>query len=306
MLAFPKSAAESKPGKKDMHIGSARPVAARLFVAISLVAALAYAEPSIAERALRESEAELVHFAFATQLGSGVYSIGGRTVQIYRLPFAWTIAEPEDGRPGVRLRLPATIGLYDFAARDVIESGLPDRLDTFSAAAGLELDFPLADGWHVVPYAEAGHAWDRSSDADAVLYSASLHARREWSAGDRDFRLNTGFVYAAVNFDGAQGTSDLAKLEAGLELRRLAGFELAGGRADIGFYLLAEWYADRPGEPVVRSAGPDSLPMQFEAGFTLGARPRMKIWKLPLPRVGLAYRFGDGISAYRLVLGAPF
>ena len=76
-----------------MYIGSARPAAARLVVAVSLVAALAYAEPSVAERALRESEAELVHFAFATQLGSGVYSIGGRTVQIYRLPFAWSIAD---------------------------------------------------------------------------------------------------------------------------------------------------------------------------------------------------------------------
>lgn len=289
-----------------MYIGSARPAAVRLVVAISLVVALAYAEPSVAERSLRESEAELVHFAFATQLGSGVYSIGGRTVQIYRLPFAWTIAEAEAGRPGIRLRLPATLGIYDFEARDVIESGLPDRLDTVSAAAGLELDFSLAGDWHLVPYAEAGRAWERSSDADATLYSASLHARREWSAGDRDFRLNTGFVYAAVNFDGAQGTSDLAKFEAGLEFRRLAGFELAGGRADIGLYLLAEWYVDRPGEPVVSSAGPESIPMQFEAGFTLGARPRMKIWKLPLPRVGLAYRFGDGISAYRLVLGAPF
>lgn len=289
-----------------MYIGSARPAAVRLVVAISLVVALAYAEPSVAERSLRESEAELVHFAFATQLGSGVYSIGGRTVQIYRLPFAWTIAEAEAGRPGIRLRLPATLGIYDFEARDVIESGLPDRLDTVSGAAGLELDFPLAGDWHLVPYAEAGRAWERSSDADATLYSASLHARREWSAGEKDFRLNTGFVYAAVNFDGAQGTSDLAKFEAGLEFRRLAGFELAGGRADIGLYLLAEWYVDRPGEPVVSSAGPESIPMQFEAGFTLGARPRMKIWKLPLPRVGLAYRFGDGISAYRLVLGAPF
>ena len=266
------------------------------------------ASPPLAEAAgaLRANEADLIHFAFATQLGSGIYSVGGRTLQVYRLPIAWTIAEPEDGRPGVRLRLPATIGLYDFAARDMIESGLPDRLDTFSAAAGLELDFPVADGWHIVPYAEAGHAWDRGSDADALLYSASLHARREGPADGDVLRLQTGVVYAGVDFTGPASTSDLLKLEAAFEVRRSFDLAFAGSGVDGGLYLLAEWYADRPDESVVRSAGGAAIPVQFEAGFTLGTRPVMRIWKLPVPRVGLAYRFGDGISVYRLVFGAPF
>jgi hypothetical protein len=259
-----------------------------------------------AATALRDNEADVIHFAFATQLGSGVYAIAGRTIQVYRLPIAWTIAEPGDGRPGVRLRLPATFGLYDFAARDVVDSGLPDRLDTFSAAGGIELDFPLAHDWHVTPYAEAGRAWDRGSDADATLYSVSLHGRREWLAGDRFLRLQAGIVYAGVDFVGPAGADDLLKLEAGFETRLPLNFEFGGAGADGGPYLLAEWYADRPGEPVVRSAGGSRLPLQFEVGLTLGGRSPARIWKLPLPRIGLAYRFGDGISVYRLVFGTPF
>lgn len=170
-------------------------VAARI-VYFALAALPAGCQRADAATALRDNEADVIHFAFATQLGSGVYAIAGRTIQVHRLPTAWTIAEPGDGRPGVRLRLPATFGLYDFAARDVVDSGLPDRLDTFSAAGGIELDFPLAHDWHVIPYAEAG--------------------------------------------------------------------------------------------------------------LTLGGRSPARIWKLPLPRIGLAYRFGDGISVYRLVFGAPF
>jgi hypothetical protein len=30
------------------------------------------------------------------------------------------------------------------------------------------------------------------------------------------------------------------------------------------------------------------------------------LWGLPVPRIGLAYRFGDGVSVYRLVFGSPF
>ena len=273
---------------------------------IFLAAALAFPASADAADALREGEADLVHFAFATQLGSGIYSVGGRTIQIYRLPLAWTLAEPEDGRPGVRLRLPVTFGLYDFEPRDVVESGFPDRLDTFSLAGGIELDFPLADDWHLVPYAEAGRAWDRSSDADASLYSAALHARRDWSSDRAAWRFSAGIVYAGVDFDGLARPSDLVKFEAGVEVRRLLGFEFGNSEADGGPYLLAEWYADRPDEQLVRSAGNGSVPAQFEAGFTLGARPPPRIWKLPLPRFGLAYRFGDGISVYRLVFGAPF
>jgi hypothetical protein len=85
---------------------------------LACACALAAAGPQQALAAqpqpLTEGEAQLAHFAFASQLGSGVYSISGRTIQIYRLPVGWEVAEPEGRRPGLRLKLPLTIGLYDF------------------------------------------------------------------------------------------------------------------------------------------------------------------------------------------------
>jgi hypothetical protein len=254
---------------------------------------------------LTEGEAQLAHFAFASQLGSGVYSVSGRTIQIYRLPLGWAVAEPSGRRPGLRLKLPATIGLYDFKARDVIESGLPDQLDTLTLALGAEFDFALGD-WHLLPYVEAGRAWDAGGDADATLYSASVHARRDWSRDEYLWRFSTGVAYAGLRLDGSGEDADLLRLEAGFESRRPVGFDIAGNAAEGGAYLLAEWYADRPEEAVVRSAADGRIPAQLEVGLTLGTRPVLKLWGLPLPRVGLAYRFGDGVSVYRLVFGSPF
>lgn len=258
-----------------------------------------------APQPLTEGEAQVAHFAFATQLGSGVYSVSGRTIQIYRLPIGWQVAEPEGRRPGLRLKLPVTVGLYDFEARDVIESGLPEQLDTLTAALGAELDFPVG-AWHLLPYVEAGRAWDAGGDADATQYSAAVHARREWQREQHLWRFNAGVVYAGVKLDGSGEAADLLKLEAGFESRRPVGFDIAGETGEGGVYLLAEWYADRAEETVVRSRGERKIPAQAEIGLTLGTRPVLRLWGLPLPRIGLAYRFGDGVSVYRLVFGSPF
>ena len=104
---------------------------AALLLAV-VIAVLPAPEGALAQGALRASEEQLVNYAYATQLGSGVYNISGRTLQIYRLPFGYTFSQPSGKRPGVRLTMPLTIGFVDFEPRDVIDSGLPENLDTLS------------------------------------------------------------------------------------------------------------------------------------------------------------------------------
>jgi hypothetical protein len=67
-----------------------RVVRARL--AYPLIAALAITQSPVAsaQSLLSGDEQNVINFAFATQLGSGLYSVSGRTLQIYRLPFAMT------------------------------------------------------------------------------------------------------------------------------------------------------------------------------------------------------------------------
>jgi hypothetical protein len=55
---------------------------------------------------------------------------------------------------------------------------------------------------------------------------------------------------------------------------------------------------------VVEQKSPDS--MDDFTRFRTGATERWRLWGIPLPRVGLGYRFGEGLSVYRLVLGSPY
>jgi hypothetical protein len=273
-----------------------------------VLAALTSHGPALAEEpaTLSSNQVSLSHFAFAGQLGSGIYTLDGRTLQIYRLPFSWQLAEPRDGRPGVRLRLPATVGLFDFEPGDVVEEGLPEQLDALSLALGVELEFPLGDRWALVPYGEVGRAWNVGEGADYTTYSAAVHARAEYSLQHSRLRLRGGVLWAGVtNLYGQRG--DLARAEAGVEGRWPVGFRLAGETADVGTYLLAEWFFDQADEPVLlRSTGLQSSPQQFELGVTFGTHPTARLWRIPLPRVGAAWRFSDGLSVFRLVFGAPF
>ncbi|MCU0976932.1 MAG: hypothetical protein MUC71_11575 [Steroidobacteraceae bacterium] len=280
----------------------------RLLQALVILGAALAATPGRAADAvpLSSSEADLVHFAFASQLGSGIYSVDGRTLQIYRLPFSWRIAEPKDGRPGLRLRLPATIGLFDFEAGDLVEEGIPDQLDTLSIGLGVELDFPVGERWHIVPYGEAGRAWRVGDGDDYATYSASLHARAEYPMTSARWRLQAGLLWAGIeDLYGRRG--DFARVEAGAESRWTLGFDIAGETADAGVYLVAEWYIDPPEEPVItRSLTSDASAQQFEVGVTLGTEPPARLWRIPLPRIGVAWRFGSDLSVFRIVFGSAF
>jgi predicted nucleotidyltransferase len=258
-----------------------------------------------AQEALRAGEEQLVNYAFATQLGSGIYDLAGRTLQIYRMPFSYSFSQPAADRPGVRLTLPVTVGLVDFEPEDVLETGLPESLDTLSFVPGIELDWVLSPHWHFLPFVEAGRALELGDDADAGVYSFGAHATGLWNDDAVDLRLDLGVTYTAVEPDAPLHKDDLFLLEAGIEGRHSLGLSVAGHPLDWGVYVLGQAFLNRADEPLDR-ADANASPYQFEAGLTFGTRSRVTVWQIPVPRVGLGYRFGDDIEAWRLVLGVPF
>ena len=92
-----------------------------------------------AAEAIRQSQQPIANFAFASQLGAGVYSVDGRSVQIYRLPFHWEFRPPTQDVYGLDLTLPVTLGFYGYRVEDVVHEGLPKSVDTYSLLPGLEI-----------------------------------------------------------------------------------------------------------------------------------------------------------------------
>lgn len=267
-----------------------------------LLIALLAAAPARAQDALTRDEQNVVNFAFATQLGSGVYSVSDRTLQIYRLPFNLDLKPADASRVGLTLTLPVTFGFYDFELQDVAQGDIPDDVDAVSFVPGLTLVIPMRHGWTLEPYVEAGISRARDAEADSTVYAGGLVSRYEFGAKDFDWQLRNDLVFAGVDTRGATGGDDFTRFQTVLSARRPFG---GGSRVDYLLYALNDWYLDQPDGPIGGAEQPGGS-MQYEIGFTLGTSETLRIWNIPLPRVGVGYRFGSDLGVVRIVFGTPF
>src|SRR5262245_14633306 len=274
----------------------------RLTWLLMVALATATAPTARAQTLLTRDEQNVVNFAFATQLGSGVYSVSGRTLQIYRLPLSHALKDSDDSAFGVVLTLPVTFGFYDFELQDVANGDIPTDVDAISFVPGLTLVFEAQPGWRLEPYVEAGLSRARDADADATVYAGGLVSLYEFDGKGFDWQLRNDLVYAGVDIHGPAGSDHFTRLQTVLTARRPFG---QGATVDYLLYALNDYYVDPPNGPVDSAArGGDS--MQYEVGVTLGTAETRRIWRIPLPRLGVGYRFGSDLGVWRIVIGTPF
>jgi hypothetical protein len=258
-----------------------------------------------AAQPLSISEGAVINFGFATQLGSGIYSVSGRTLQVYRLPFAYALPGSEDSRYQPRLTLPVTFGFLDFRPRDVVDSGLPERIDSISLVPGLALEIRMSEAWSLEPFIEAGVSRDRSSEINQRVYAIGMRSIHDLGSGVTNRELVGEILHAVVDLPDANERDDFTRLRLGASSRRPFRPDDGGRRPDFLAYGIVDLFSDVPAGPASAERGQDGL-VQFELGVTFGATEKLHLWRIPLPRVGLGYRFGEGLSVYRIVFGSPY
>lgn len=258
----------------------------------------------LAQEIETEEKEDLANYAFAAHLGTGIYRASGRTVQVYSLPMSYTLRPVEDNNWGVKLKFPVTVGFFDFKARDIIDSGPPDDVATITVLPGVEFQFPLRDNWFLMPFGDLGGAKDYLGGELAYIYSAGIKSRVVFPWKDFEFSLGNRFLYAGYTATGADFSDDFRSFETGLDVKRPLGFNIRGRQADLSVYFVNYLYSNL----AFLRFRDDSFEVhvQYELGFTLGTTTTSRFWVFEIPRIGLGYRFGDGLQIIRLVLGMPF
>jgi hypothetical protein len=263
-----------------------------------------FSPPGVAQTAAGEDEAvgQSINYVFATDLGSGVYEMDGRSLQIYRFTWRRELRAPDEDTAGVRFVLPVTAGFFDFDPVDVISKGPPTRVDSFSVVPGVEYDYLLAGGWHVTPYARGGLSF-ASNSVGGILYGAGVRLERRAEFHGWDQFLRSELAYAGVEYRHDVPGDHFLRLRHGVDITRPFGRGWRGRRVELGLYAVFDLIADPPTAPVANAR---EVPIQAEFGFTLASRPRVKIWKFDAPRLGFSYRLAGELSGWRLVIGVPF
>ena len=255
-------------------------------------------------------------FAFASQAGSGIYDIEGRVVQIYRIPVDFTVRPMNDERRwGAKVRMPVTFGFYDYKASDALEGQFPTHVGTASLVPGVCFDVRAKPNWVLSPYVDFGAAKDFSGGSLVWVYDAGLQSVVSFPAGTWDVRAGQELLWAGAAQAEDPLTGWYGEADVGFEFRHELPWNLGKSRADIGVFAVYHRYfkhsrSFESSSPIATySAEPATIPgvdEQTEVGVSFGTRPKLAWWKLSMPKLGLSYRFGDGISAVRIVFGEIF
>jgi hypothetical protein len=243
-----------------------------------------------------------ISYVFATDLGSGVYDLDGRTLQIYRLTYTRPWREAGAGKIGVRFDIPLTVGFFDFRPVDVLSNGLPTRVDSFSAVPGVELDYLLPQDWHLVPYARAGFSV-ASSSVDGWLFGTGVRLERRSDFHGWDHLTSSELAIAAANYRDDVPSDRFVRLRQGFDFTRGLPWKIRDRALELGLYSVLDVIVDPPEDPLTEGR---RSRIQGEFGFTLATRPRYRIWRFDAPRLGFGYRFAGELSAWRFVIGTPF
>ena len=265
-----------------------------------LLPGLAWAQT--AERREDQAVGASISYVFATDLGSGVYDLSGRTLQIYRLTYEKEFREATPEHFGATFDLPVTFGFFDFNPVDVLTQGIPTRVDSFSAVPGIKLDYLLPGDWHLLPYVRAGFSV-ASSSVDGWLFGAGVQLEHTGDFHGWDNLTRSELAYAAVNYRQDVPNDQFVRLRQGFDFTRALPWDMGTRKVELGLYGIFDVIVDSPAAPL---AGGRNYPIQAEFGFTFSTRPRYKVWRFDFPRLGFGYRLAGELSSWRFVIGEPF
>src|SRR6186713_2913483 len=200
----------------------------RAFGALLLLTLAASAgAQTAAETEEDEAVGQSLNYVFATDLGSGVYDLGGRTLQIYRLTYEKELRPVDEDTLGVSFVMPWTFGFFDFDPLDVLHEGIPTRVDSFSVVPGFEFDHLMQDDWHLVTYLRGG-ASVASSRVDGWLYGVGVRMERERPWRGWDSFVRTEFNYSGVGYRQDVPSDEFARARQGINLARGMKWTIAG------------------------------------------------------------------------------
>jgi len=250
---------------------------------------------------------ETVNYAFATQIGSGIYRSNGRTLQVYRITATVPLLRPDPGVRafGLTLRLPTTLGFFGFRAEDLLQFDLPSTIGSLALVPELLAEIPVSENWWLGPFAGLGLGKDFQGGSLDVIYALGLRSQAVFPRDRFDLRLANRLVYSGYTSEDLDFIDDFGLFETGFEARRPIGVQLHGSTMNIGLFAANYLYFFSP-KLLRLSREPIEMRTEWELGFTLGTVTPWKILGLTLPRLGLSYRFGSGHDAIRFVFGNGF
>jgi hypothetical protein len=232
-----------------------------------------------------------------------VSDVEATSFQLYRIPLSATVRDLEDKPWGLKVTFPVSLGGYEVSAATSV-GDLAERLNTVTVVPGVEFLLPAGSDWTIKPFVEAGLTTSSGTDDDTdVLYGAGARARGEYRLERLIVTLGGALEYKSGG-DSRALVQHYSTLAAAADVQLPLGFSIGRRAARGGLFVAVRNYSD------VKLRDLDTEPFEvstsYEAGVSFATEPPLRLWKLPLPWLGLAYRWSEAVSGLRLYLAFPF
>jgi len=265
--------------------------------ALAFAAALVISVPAVSQ----DGGAPAFH-PFAFGYVGGDSATPDTKVYDLRIPASFKVFTADDDNWGLRLRLVLYAGVYDFTIENAVDFNY--RFSSFAATPGVEFLVPVGKGWILKPFAEIGYGRDFDNSLDFGVWSVGMRTIATWPVKRWSLSFGTKLQYLSTFTATDAVDSDFGELQLGFDARHPLPFTIAGNRGDISGYCIRRQWVDA----FIARDETDPLEIRYtnELGFTFGTTPRVKMGFIPLPRIGLGYRWSPNVKGVRLNFGFPF
>lgn len=227
--------------------------------------------------------------------------VGGQNTRVLSItPSIWLRRLTEGRTLGLRLRLTGIIAFTDFARLEEFDL---ESVRIGGLIPGIEVLVPLGPRSMLRPYADLGIGLTNSEIEQLSL--ATIGMRTEFVFPWRRWELGLEPSALAGWADAGRDLVDASYAVIGIkaDARYPLAFSIGGQVPDIGAYVEAGWFPigiQYESAEGTRSTSNDS----YEVGATIGFRHQApKVWFIRVPRLGVGYRFGDGLTGLRIRIG---
>lgn len=266
---------------------------------------LVFAGPASGQaRAVRDPQ-DLLNWYYAATFGTGFYTAGDRTVTVLQLPFSHSLRPASEGTSGLRLKLPVTVGVYDYDFDSVLAGDVPSSLSTLSFLPGLEWEISPNDRWTLKPYFSGGFGTELGGDQSALIYDFGVRSRFRLGE-DRGVEFALVGALTSAGYRPRGGPSQpFGVLALGFDLVIPSNLTLFGRDAYFGITPSYSYYFNKLAFAEFDDAD-NRLHEQFEFAVSVMSRKPWTLKYFDVDRLGLAFRSSGEVFGVSLFTTLPF
>ncbi len=271
-------------------------------IAWMLLAQAAYAQSQPSRPA---DPQDFINWYYAATFGTGIYTAGDRSVSVLQLPFSHALKSVAEDGTGLKFKVSATLGFYDYNVDSVLSGNVPHRISTLSVLPGLEWELPMNRRWTIRPYVDAGFGHEIAGRESAWIYDFGVKSRLLLARDQEvEFSLVNSLTSAGYRPRGGP-THPFGYLATGLDItipteRSLFGRTVYVGFTPIYYYYFSKFSFAQFGDPDSR------IGEGVELAVSILTRNPWSLKLFDVDRFGLAIRSTGNVTGVSLFTSLPF